>query len=221
MSENYHPLIINRRILLWGLWTVLGGVIFVAPAQAQSGTRGPTGSQPRASGGGARDAAQTPVGLEGYCPVCIIEMKQWVKGSPQFAVEHDGKTYLFPGEEQRQMFLEKPAKYTPALGGDCVVCYADGGDRVPGSIRHAALSGGRLFLFPNQEFRQAFLREPAKYSRVDVALGGKCSVCRVEMNQDVDGDPGIATTYKGKRYYFPSEDQRRMFLAEPQKYEAK
>jgi YHS domain-containing protein len=148
-------------------------------------------------------------------------MKKWVPGHPSIQVAYDGKTYYFPGEEQKQMFLAAPQKYVPALGGDCVVCQTEMGKRMPGSVLHAALSGNRLFLFPNEDMKKKFTSEPRKYAQADVALGGLCSVCRVEMNQDVAGDPQVSLIHGGMRYQFASNDQRNMFLANPSKYAVK
>ena len=65
---------------------------------------------------------QSSLALGGYCPVCVIEMKKWVRGNPEHQVTYAGKTYRFPGEKQKQTFLANPTKYVPALGGDCTVC---------------------------------------------------------------------------------------------------
>ncbi|MEM7559191.1 MAG: hypothetical protein AAF394_08705, partial [Planctomycetota bacterium] len=77
-------------------------------------------------------SASVSIALDGYCPVCILEIKKWVKGKSQFFVDVDNKRYLFPDEKTRAMFMKNSAKYTPALNGDCVVCYVDGKTRAPG-----------------------------------------------------------------------------------------
>ena len=198
-------------------------------ADAQSGTRSttirsglPSGSQTRStmgrSGASMSTVKSMPVGLRGYCPVCVIEMKKWVKGKPEHRVELDGKVYYFPGEEQRKMFLANPTQYTPALGGDCVVCLTEKGERNSGSIQYSALSGGRLFLFPSEAIKQKFASDPAKYLAADLAMDGKCAVCKVEMNQDMPGKPEFATVHDGMTYQFVSDEQRKMFLANPNKY---
>ena len=77
------------------------------------------------------------VGLEGYCPVCILDANKWAKGSPEHQATYDGVTYYFPEEAIKgEKFLASPAKYVPALGGDCIVCYAKLGECVPGMINH-------------------------------------------------------------------------------------
>ena len=163
-------------------------------------------------------SAVPTIGLEGYCPVCIIEMNKWVKGDAQFKTAYDGKTYFFPGDKQLQMFLADPAKYTPAAGGDCVVCLANMKKRAPGNIRHSAMLLKRLYLFPNEELKQEFVANPKKYYRAADALGGHCAVCQVEMNQMVRGKEEINAFKNGIRYLFPSDKQRSMFLANPEKY---
>jgi YHS domain-containing protein len=145
-------------------------------------------------------------------------MKKWVKGNPAIQAKYDGKRYYFPSNEQKETFLADPAKYVPALGGDCTVCAVNMGESIPGSIRHAALSHKRLYLFPSHEQQQEFLANPAKYVDVDLAYGGKCVVCSIEMNKGVAGKPEIAAYHQGLRYLFPSAEQRDMFLANPAKY---
>ncbi|RMF40320.1 MAG: hypothetical protein D6753_11925 [Planctomycetota bacterium] len=145
-------------------------------------------------------------------------MKKWVKGDPRYTVTYDGKTYMFPGEEQRQMFLKDPAKYVPAMGGYCTVCKVEMNKAVPGSVYYAAIHKGRLYLFPGEEQKQMFLKNPAKYANADLALGGNCPVCRVEMKQENPGKPQYTVFFKNMRYQFPNVEHRDMFLKNPAKY---
>jgi len=186
-------------------------------AQSSSRSRAPQGSSPR-QGSNSRPVATAPVALNGYCPVCVINMKKWVRGNPAIQASFDGRTYYFPGEEQKQTFLADPEKFAPVLGGDCAVCLADMNQRSPGSVHHAAISGGRLFLFPNAGMKEKFRADPGRYVKADLALGGECAVCRVELNKAVQGKPEISLTYGGMRYQFPGEDQMKMFIANPTKY---
>lgn len=187
-------------------------------ANAQSGTRTTPQSSRPTSGSGTKATGNT-VGLQGYCPVCVINMKKWVKGNPQFSVRQDGKTYRFPSEEQKQMFLSNPAQYTPVLGGDCVVALVEMHKRAPGNMNFAALHKNRLYLFANEQAKAMFQANKAKYENADLALSGKCSVCRVEMNQDVAGKSEFTSIYKGLRYQFPGMEQQQMFNKNPAKYD--
>ncbi|SMP43645.1 YHS domain-containing protein [Neorhodopirellula lusitana] len=200
--------------------TLLLGSFLATAVHAQSGTRTQPSPRPSTtSQGSGTKTAPSAVGLQGYCPVCIIKMKKWIKGDAQHSAQYDGKTYLFPGAEQKQMFLSDPTKYTPILGGDCVVALVEMGKRVPGSLQFAELHEDHLYLFANEKAKGMFQSNKEKYAHADIALGGKCTVCRVEMNKDVDGVPQFASSYKGMRYLFPGQEQQQMFNQNPSKYE--
>ena len=179
---------------------------------------GPPARQQGSDTRGSAAQSGASIALDGYCAVCIIEMKKWVRGTAEHQVTFDGKVYFFPGADQKQMFLAAPAKYVPALGGDCTVCYAKMGQRMPGSLYHAAFFRDRLFLFPGADQKAEFVNQPAAYADVDLAMGGNCAVCQVEMNQAVAGDPQFTVIHQGMRYLFPGAKQRDMFLADPAKY---
>ena len=67
-------------------------------------------------------AAEPATALDGYCAVCLVKMDKLVKGDEKISSVFDGKTYLFPGAEQKEMFDANPAAFAPVLGGDCTVC---------------------------------------------------------------------------------------------------
>lgn len=159
--------------------------------------------------------------LDGHCPVCIIEAHKWVPGKPEHQATFNGKKYYFPSEKEKQVFLADPAKYAPALGGDCAICYAKSGKRVPGNIQHGAFHDRRLYLFPSPKEQEEFLRHPEKYADADLALQGNCAVCLVHMNKKVPGKPAFTVIHDGLRYQFPSQKEQRMFQATPGKYAAK
>jgi len=165
---------------------------------AQSGSRTGTSPSPQAVDGGASSGQATgsanrrpelPVGLQGYCPVCLIEMRQWVKGDRRFTVEYDGRRYYFPGAEQAEMFKQDPLKYVPVLGGDDIVHFARTGKRAVGRLTYGVIHKGRTYFFVSAENKQLFKSSPEAYTDVDLALGGECIVCRVAMNQRVPGVP--------------------------------
>ena len=200
-----------------GSSTRVGSPVMQGTVMQGSSSKSANQGMPSNQGSSMR-AAPAPVGLDGYCPVCIVNMKKWVKGSPQFQASYDGKTYYFPAEEQRQVFLANPAKYTPALGGDCAVCLVNSKKRIPGSVYHSALNDGRLYLFPSDEQKQMFIADPGKYNQVDVAMNGECVVCKVEMNKQMPGNPDVSVIHNGMKYQFMSEEQRKMFNMNPSKY---
>ena len=143
-----------------------------------------------------------------------------MKGNPEIQTSYDGVTYQFPNEAIKKTFLADPAKYVPALGGDCIVCYAKAGKRVPGSIRHTASHAGRLYLFPSDREKQAFLAAPEKFAKTDLVLDGNCAVCLKHANKKVPGKPEFTAIHKGLRYQFPSDRERQMFVKNPERYAA-
>lgn len=165
--------------------------------------------------------SKAKLGLEGYCPVCIVAMRKWVKGTAEHQVTYDGATYYFPGDGPKQKFLKDPARYVPALGGDCIACYAMAKKRIPGNIRFASSHKGRLFLFPSDKEKQVFMKNPAKFENVDLACNGNCSVCKVMANKEVPGTKQFTAIHDGFRYLFPSDRERQMFVKSPVKYSDK
>lgn len=202
------------------------------PAIAQSGSRSypPNRSSGRTyppqrlhqspAGSSRRAQPQTPVALEGYCPVSLKTVPKWVKGVPSIQTTFDGHAYHFANQQGKKMFLADPAKYVPVLGGDCVVSLVKMGKRVRGSVRHAALHEGRLFLFANKDGKKIFLANPKAYANADLAYGGNCVVCSLNMRRTVAGRPEFTVFHKGLRYLFPAAGQRDQFLANPQQYAA-
>jgi len=186
----------------------LGGIVLIVVVLTQWAWSAPASAQ------------TAGVALEVYCPICVTQMGKWVKGNPEHHATYDGKTYYFPSEREREMFLTDPAKYVPALGGDCTVCYAKAGKRVAGNIRHAALHGGHLYLFPSDKEKQAFLANPAEFADVDLALNGNCAVCLAKAGKKVPGKPEFTAIHNGFRYQFPSDRERRAFLASPEQFAA-
>lgn len=208
--------------------TVIGlqAALWSSTVLAQSNSRiyrspGSSRQTAQPSGSGGRVGQQAPLALEGYCPVSIAVQRKWVRGDPAYWSVYDGHTYLFATPEAKATFDADPARYVPALGGECVVTFVKTGRRVAGQIRYAAIHEGRLFLFASDEAQQMFLAEPARYAKADLAYGGYCVVCQVGMGKAVPGKPEIAVVHKGLRYLFASEDQRRQFLANPSRYEVK
>ena len=166
---------------------------------------------------GLAQEVESTIGLDGYCPVCVIAAGKWEKGSAEITSTYDGVTYLFPNQEIKQKFEMSPAKFVPALGGDCIVCLVSANKRVAGSVNFSTLLDGRLFLFPNAETKAAFEENPAQYQDLDLAADGNCVVCR---NQTIKGSTDFTEVYQGMRYLFPSADAAAEFRRAPQQYAA-
>lgn len=156
--------------------------------------------------------------MRGFCPVCLVEMRQWMAGDPKHRAVYDGMVYFFPGEKQLAMFNADPAKYLPALGGDDVVLYATTGQRIAGSLAHGVVHNGRPYFFSSPTQKQQFTNSPATYAGTDLALNGDCVVCRVEMNRQMPGAPGLTVIRDGLRYQFMGLEQQRLFESAPERF---
>ena len=163
---------------------------------------------------------ETKLGLGGYCPVCIIDAKKWEKGKPEIASTFDGVSYQFPNEAIQAKFDANPQRYVPVLNGDCIVCYEKHDKRVGGTVQHAAYHNSRLYLFPDDKTKQAFLAEPVSYRNSDVALDGECIVC-LAKGKHMPGNSDHAVIHNGLRYLFPSDNEAGMFRGSPKDFVSK
>jgi YHS domain-containing protein len=95
------------------------------------------------------------------------------------------------------------------------------GERIRGSVYHAFEYEGRLFLFADAERKAAFKASPERYASADWAANGVCVVTRVEQARDVPGIADQTAWHGGKLYRFVGAEEKRKFLADPEKYVAK
>ncbi len=156
--------------------------------------------------------------LGGNCPVCLVEMGKVVPGSDKHAVTFDRQVYHFPSDKEKGIFVANPAKYAPALGGDCIVCRVNMGVRIPGKVEYAVIHDSRAFLFPSAKERDVFRADPKKYENAALGIGGYCSVCAVMAKKWVPGKTEFVSVYDGVRYLFPSGEEKKTFDAAPVKY---
>jgi YHS domain-containing protein len=72
------------------------------------------------------DEMKKDVALGGYCPVCYVAAGKAVKGTSEFKVEHEDKTYYFVSQDAVDAFTKEPAKFLPAYDGYCAFGIAHG-----------------------------------------------------------------------------------------------
>lgn len=123
-------------------------------------TRRPAYGTPRV----ARRATRKLLGMRGFCPVTLHEKQRWVRGNPDYQWEHQGITYFLSDEAAFDKFWERAEDFAPKLLGCDPVLYRDDARAVPGSIRHAALWRGDLFLFASAANRAKFHADPSRYA---------------------------------------------------------
>lgn len=82
------------------------------------------------------DLPQAPVGGDQPDPVA---------GRADITAEYNGATFAFSSEENRDRFLEDPAKYVPQYDGHCAYGVSKGG-KVPGNPNLWRIVDGKLYL---------------------------------------------------------------------------
>jgi len=105
-----------------------------------------------------------PLGLDGYCPVQLMERERWVRGNPKWGVRHEGRTYLFAGPEEQSRFYADPDRYAPVLCGDDVVIMIEQGQRIPGRREYGGWFQNRVYLFSSEATFQKFFSDPHRYA---------------------------------------------------------
>ena len=105
-------------------------------------------------------------GLDGYCPVTLVEDFRWEKGNPAWGAVHRGRIYLFTSRENQQRFLAQPDFFSPSLSGLDPVAFSEHGARVEGKRRHGVFYGNHIYLFADEASLQRFSQAPDQYVNV-------------------------------------------------------
>jgi hypothetical protein len=69
----------------------------------------------RAGRDGLGPRPNTPLMLDGHCPVTLAERHHWQQGDPRIDAIHEGRSYLFVTQDEQRRFLESPGRYAPRL----------------------------------------------------------------------------------------------------------
>lgn len=85
------------------------------------------------------------VAVGGYDPVAYFSTGTATKGREDITLEHDGVTWRFDSDANRDAFKADPARYAPQYGGYCAYAVSGGGTS-PGDPRHWRIVGDRLYL---------------------------------------------------------------------------
>lgn len=97
---------------------------------------------------------KTGFAASGYDVVAYFDLKQApvgekqpeaVPGKTDITATHNGATFAFSSEANRDRFLADPAKYAPAYDGHCAYGVTKGG-KVPGNPDLWRIVDGRLYL---------------------------------------------------------------------------
>lgn len=111
-----------------------------------------------------------PLGLDGYCPVTLVQSERWAKGDVRYGAIHRGRTYLFVDEKAQQAFLADPDRYAPMLSELDVVQLLDHRQYVQGKREHGVFHRGKIYLFANEEDLAKFSQQPDRYHEQAMAI---------------------------------------------------
>lgn len=89
------------------------------------------------------------VALDGHDVVAYFTEDRAVRGGSDLAVEHDGATFYFSSQDNRDSFRESPERYKPAFDGYCAFAVAAHKARVPSDPKTFKVYNGSLLLFFN------------------------------------------------------------------------
>jgi YHS domain-containing protein len=98
------------------------------------------------------------IAIGGYDPVAYFALGEAVPGNEDISAEHNGATFLFSTEENRQVFLENPEQYVPAYGGWCAWA-ASNGYLATVDPEQFVIQDNRLFLNYNGRVNRRFARD--------------------------------------------------------------
>ena len=107
----------------------------------------------------------TPLfGLDGFCPVQLVDNARWQPGKKAWGFIHRGRTYLFAGPEEQRRFQDNPDRYAPVSSGDDVVVLLEQGRSVSGYREHGLQFDGHVYLFTSEGTLEKFRSNPHYYA---------------------------------------------------------
>lgn len=124
----------------------------------------PQVSQPTPEAEQTKPVEPPPLGLEGYCPVRLVEEKRWLQGDKRYGIIHQGQLYLFAGADEQRKFWENPGRYAPVAGGYDPVLKFQHGYRVPGTRKYGVFYQDRVHLFACEDTLAEFSKSPNEFT---------------------------------------------------------
>jgi YHS domain-containing protein len=121
------------------------------------------------------------------------------------------------GESARDRPTPTRPKSEPqlALSGYCPVSLISGRRLVPGQAEYTIHHEGRAYRFANSVMSSLFRKDPERYIPVN---HGECPVSQVDRGEARAGDPRWGVLYQGRLFLCATQEARRRFLDDPQRY---
>jgi YHS domain-containing protein len=120
--------------------------------------------KPQATRPQIRLPANLPPGLNGYCPVELVENENWVPGDPRWTATYQGRSYVLSGPEQHLRFVTNPSRYCPVLSGMDPVLAVDENRELVGQTEYCVVYDGRLYMFSGEYSLARFRQNPKRYA---------------------------------------------------------
>ncbi|MFM2422489.1 MAG: hypothetical protein RL291_1019 [Pseudomonadota bacterium] len=139
--------------------TVLLSAAAASAAAALSSRSTPGLAQAPAAKPAVEQSRIQGVGAGGYDLVAYLTQNAAVPGSPAIALEHQGVTWRFATEQNRDAFKADPAKYLPQYGGYCAWAVASG-YTAPSDPEAFSVVDGKLYLNYSKAVRFLWARDP-------------------------------------------------------------
>ncbi len=89
------------------------------------------------------------IAVQGYDPVSYFKSGRAEKGNSTISSNHNGATYYFTSQENKNQFLKNPTQYEPQYGGWCAFAMGDYGKKVEINPETFKIVDGKLYLFYN------------------------------------------------------------------------
>jgi YHS domain-containing protein len=90
--------------------------------------------------------------IEGYDPVAYFTSHKAIGGNKNISLVHEGVTYRFTSEQNKNLFKANPSAYEPQYGGWCAYAMGANGEKVSVDPETFKVVNGKLYLFYNRFF---------------------------------------------------------------------
>ena len=90
--------------------------------------------------------------IKGYDPVAYFTQGKAAEGKATPSAMHEGITYYFSSQENKEKFSAQPAMFEPQYGGWCAYAMGATGEKVTVDPETFKILNGKLFLFYNKFF---------------------------------------------------------------------
>ena len=82
--------------------------------------------------------------LAGYDAVAYVNQSKALKGNKNFAITHEGVTYYFATDANKEEFRKSPSRFEPAYGGWCAYAMGSNGEKVSVDPKTFKIVNGKL-----------------------------------------------------------------------------